>query len=56
MLRLQDWTKSEPLACLDWLSDTVKANGQQDPQRTVTGLNQSTECANLGGKEDLNEL
>lgn len=31
VLLLQDWMKSELLACLDWLSDTVKAKGQHGP-------------------------
>jgi len=36
MLSKKGLLGGELLACLDWLSDTGKAKGQQDPQLTAT--------------------
>lgn len=58
MLPLQDWTICELLACLDWLSDTVKATGQQDPQHNW--LQPEYRMCKFRGEnkeqEDVNEL
>lgn len=57
VLLLQHWMKPELLACLIWLLDTVKANGQQGAQKLASTRVQNVQIPGEDmEQEDLNDL